>query len=120
MKSSSPLKKCQRKELSYTRFSISSISLEDKPYSSYTSLSISSFSTFILSNKSLDFKVRNNLFYETSNKNYSVYVRDSKNVDVYDNYTLFDKVNDGYKILHTGSNNDEDTITQNNNNLGGR
>ena len=67
-----------------------------------------------------DIKVRNNLFYETSNKNYSVYVRDSKNVDVYDNYTLFDKVNNGYKILHTGSNNDEDTITQNNNNLGGR
>ena len=67
-----------------------------------------------------DVKVRNNLFYETKYKSYSVHVRDSKNVEIMNNYTIFDEINSGYVILNEGSNNESSSIIENSNNFGGR
>ena len=67
-----------------------------------------------------DIKVRNNLFYETKYKSYSIHVRDSKNVEIQNNYTIFDEINSGYTILNEGKNNESSSIIENSNNFGGR
>ncbi|MCI7268295.1 MAG: hypothetical protein MR501_03960, partial [Mollicutes bacterium] len=67
-----------------------------------------------------DVKVRNNLFYETKYKSYSIHVRDSKNIEIMNNYTIFDEINSGYVILNEGSNNESSSIIENSNNFGGR
>ena len=67
-----------------------------------------------------DIKVRNNLFYETKYKSYSIHVRDSKNVEIQNNYTIFDEINSGYTILNEGKNNESSSIIEISNNFGGR